>query len=166
MVAIGGSGTFWGPVLGALIYTAVPQLLLDYEDAELMLFGLGMLIVLIVFPRASPAFRRRCETGTAAGERGRHERGAAKDRSTELLFRRTSRRRRSRASTVAAGEIKAVIGPNGAGKSTLFNMIAGVTRATSGRILFDGHRIDTLPTFAAPASGSPAPFRICRSSAR
>jgi branched-chain amino acid transport system permease protein len=29
----------------------VPQLLLDYEDAELMLFGLGMLIVLIVFPR-------------------------------------------------------------------------------------------------------------------
>lgn len=51
MVALGGSGTFWGPVLGALIYTAVPQLLLDYEDAELMLFGLGMLIVLIVFPR-------------------------------------------------------------------------------------------------------------------
>jgi branched-chain amino acid transport system permease protein len=50
MVAIGGSGTFWGPLLGALIYTAVPQLLLDYEDAELMLFGLGMLLVLIVFP--------------------------------------------------------------------------------------------------------------------
>jgi branched-chain amino acid transport system permease protein len=50
MVAIGGSGTYWGPLLGALIYTAVPQLLLDYEDAELMLFGLGMLIVLIVFP--------------------------------------------------------------------------------------------------------------------
>ena len=51
MVALGGSGTFWGPVLGALVYTAVPQLLLGYEDAELMLFGLGMLIVLIVFPR-------------------------------------------------------------------------------------------------------------------
>jgi branched-chain amino acid transport system permease protein len=50
MVAIGGAGTFWGPLLGALIYTAVPQLLLDYEDAELMLFGLGMLFVLIVFP--------------------------------------------------------------------------------------------------------------------
>jgi branched-chain amino acid transport system permease protein len=50
MVAIGGSGTFWGPILGALVYTAVPQLLLDYEDAELMLFGLAMLVVLIVFP--------------------------------------------------------------------------------------------------------------------
>jgi len=50
MVALGGSGTYWGPCLGALIYTAVPQLLLNYEDAELMLFGLGMLVVLIVFP--------------------------------------------------------------------------------------------------------------------
>ncbi|MFT4115488.1 branched-chain amino acid ABC transporter permease [Bradyrhizobium sp.] len=50
MVAIGGSGLFWGPVFGALIYTAVPQLLLEYEDAELMLFGLAMLVVLIASP--------------------------------------------------------------------------------------------------------------------
>ncbi len=50
MVAIGGSGTLLGPVLGALIFTAVPQLLLDYEDSELMLFGLAMIVVLIVLP--------------------------------------------------------------------------------------------------------------------
>jgi branched-chain amino acid transport system permease protein len=50
MVAVGGSGSYWGPVFGALIYTLLPQLLLGYEDAELMLFGLGMLIVLIAFP--------------------------------------------------------------------------------------------------------------------
>lgn len=50
MVALGGSGSYWGPLAGALIYTALPQLLLDYEDAELMLFGLGMLIVLIALP--------------------------------------------------------------------------------------------------------------------
>lgn len=50
VVALGGSGTYWGPLLGALVYTALPQLLLDYEDAELMLFGLGMLVVLIFFP--------------------------------------------------------------------------------------------------------------------
>ena len=47
---------------------------------------------------------------------------------------------------VAPGEIKAVIGPNGAGKSTLFNMIAGVTRPTSGAIWFENQRIDNLPT--------------------
>jgi branched-chain amino acid transport system ATP-binding protein len=60
---------------------------------------------------------------------------------------------------VAAGEIKAVIGPNGAGKSTLFNMIAGVTRATSGHILFDGHRIDALPTFARARLGIARTFQ-------
>ncbi len=50
MVAIGGSGLYWGPLLGALIFTAVPQLLLDYEDLELMLFGLAMIVVLIALP--------------------------------------------------------------------------------------------------------------------
>jgi branched-chain amino acid transport system permease protein len=50
VVAIGGAGSYWGPLLGALTYTALPQLLLDYEDAELMLFGLGMLVVLILLP--------------------------------------------------------------------------------------------------------------------
>lgn len=51
MVAIGGAGSFWGPVLGALIYTLLPQLFVDFQDAELLMFGLGMLGVLIFFPK-------------------------------------------------------------------------------------------------------------------
>ena len=39
---------------------------------------------------------------------------------------------------VARGEICSVIGPNGAGKTSLFNLISGVLRPTSGRIVFDG----------------------------
>ncbi|MCK9907685.1 ABC transporter ATP-binding protein [Microbacteriaceae bacterium K1510] len=61
--------------------------------------------------------------------------------------------------TVRAGEIKAVIGPNGAGKSTLFNMIAGVTRPTSGAIWFDGGRIDALPTFRRARLGIARTFQ-------
>jgi branched-chain amino acid transport system ATP-binding protein len=37
-----------------------------------------------------------------------------------------------------AGEIVCVVGPNGAGKSTLVNAIAGLHRATRGRIVMDG----------------------------
>ena len=39
---------------------------------------------------------------------------------------------------IAPGSTVGVIGPNGAGKTTLFNVISGVTRPTSGRILMDG----------------------------
>lgn len=60
---------------------------------------------------------------------------------------------------VDLGEIKAVIGPNGAGKSTLFNMIAGVTRATSGGIWFDDVRIDGIPTYRRAALGIARTFQ-------
>jgi len=39
---------------------------------------------------------------------------------------------------VMPGRIFSIIGPNGAGKTTLFNMISGVLRTSSGRIIMDG----------------------------
>jgi len=49
--------------------------------------------------------------------------------------------------TVAEGEILALIGPNGAGKSTVFNLINGVFKPDSGRILFAGADITGKPTY-------------------
>ena len=42
---------------------------------------------------------------------------------------------------IRKGEIFALLGPNGAGKTTLINIICGIVRATSGRILADGNDI-------------------------
>lgn len=53
---------------------------------------------------------------------------------------------------LAAGARVAVIGPSGAGKSTLLNAIAGFLPLTSGRILWDGARIDSLAPGQRPIS--------------
>jgi len=42
---------------------------------------------------------------------------------------------------VEPGEIIGVIGPNGAGKSTLFNLLSGVMKPSSGKVIFDGHDV-------------------------
>ena len=45
---------------------------------------------------------------------------------------------------ITKGSITGLIGPNGAGKTTLFNVIAGVHKATSGRVLMEGRDITGL----------------------
>ena len=42
-------------------------------------------------------------------------------------------------------ELLCVVGPNGAGKTTLINTLAGVLRARSGRMVFEGRDITALP---------------------
>ena len=46
---------------------------------------------------------------------------------------------------IEEGSITGLIGPNGAGKTTLFNVIAGVLKPTSGRVLMGGEDITGLP---------------------
>ena len=54
---------------------------------------------------------------------------------------------------VGAGEIIAVIGPNGAGKSTLLLAIAGVVKARSGSVKFDGNDIALMQPEALVSKG-------------
>ncbi len=57
MVALGGWGHYWGPVLGAAIFTAVPELLRKFQDAELLVFGAGMIVVLLFLPQGLVGLR-------------------------------------------------------------------------------------------------------------
>ena len=50
MVALGGWGRYGGAILGALIYTGAPELLRTFQDAQLLIFGAGMIAVLLFFP--------------------------------------------------------------------------------------------------------------------
>jgi putative ABC transport system ATP-binding protein len=46
--------------------------------------------------------------------------------------------------TVARGEFVAVVGPSGSGKSTLINMLTGIDRPTSGRVMVAGTNLNRL----------------------
>jgi len=54
---------------------------------------------------------------------------------------------------VNQSEIVALVGSNGAGKTTLVNTISGLVRPASGSVLFQGERIDTLPSHAIVGLG-------------
>jgi putative ABC transport system ATP-binding protein len=45
---------------------------------------------------------------------------------------------------IPAGDFVAIMGPSGSGKTTLLNLLGGIDHVTSGEILFDGRRVDTL----------------------
>jgi len=55
--------------------------------------------------------------------------------------------------SVGRGEFVAVIGPNGAGKSTLLSAIAGLTRAGSGTMSYDGRPLSAEGTAARVERG-------------
>ena len=64
--------------------------------------------------------------------------------------------------TIPQGSIVSLIGPNGAGKTTFFNMLTGVYKPTSGRILFDGTDVTGKPPHAITQLGIGRTFQNIR----
>ncbi len=64
--------------------------------------------------------------------------------------------------TVRAGEVLSVVGPNGAGKTTLFNLITGVLRPDSGRVLFNDRDVTGLPPHRLARPGMARTFQNIR----
>lgn len=63
---------------------------------------------------------------------------------------------------IQSGSITSIIGPNGAGKSTLFNLITGYLPLSSGRIAFQGRRIDGMATNRIAELGVARAFQMAR----
>ena len=59
-------------------------------------------------------------------------------------------------------ELLAIIGPNGSGKTTLFNVINGVLKPDSGRILLEGRDITGEPPYRRVEMGIARTFQIPR----
>src|SRR5437870_7924241 len=64
--------------------------------------------------------------------------------------------------TIPRGAIVSLIGPNGAGKTTFFNMITGVYKPTSGRVVFDGADVSGRPPHQITERGIGRTFQNIR----
>ena len=155
IAALGGAGTLFGPLVGALI-------LIPLQTATNTWFGgggTGLTYILyggiiVVIARFEPGGMFELWDRIAPRALG----------AQACCLRRTRSPRPSAAScavrdadlAVEEGEIVGLIGPNGAGKSTFFNCLAGDMAPTAGRIVFAGEDVTRcLAGSACPARHRP-----------
>jgi branched-chain amino acid transport system ATP-binding protein len=64
--------------------------------------------------------------------------------------------------TIPQDSTVSLIGPNGAGKTTFFNMLTGVYKPTSGRVVLDGEDVTAMPPHAITERGIGRTFQNIR----
>ncbi|MEV4347236.1 branched-chain amino acid ABC transporter ATP-binding protein/permease [Actinoplanes sp. NPDC049596] len=64
--------------------------------------------------------------------------------------------------TVATGEIRGIVGPNGSGKTTLFNVISGLYKPTTGRVIFRGDDLTGRAPYRLARAGMARTFQNLR----
>jgi len=151
MVVAGGKGTLAGPVVGAVLFTALPEALRAATSWQWQMLAYGVILVLLVFflPRGIvPALTQLVsddptEPGRAHSRPPTVQAGLAAPVTATLAIRELSVRFGGVAALggvsfdVRPGTITSLIGPNGAGKTTAFNAITGYLRPAGGRVTYE-----------------------------
>ncbi len=144
---LGGVGTMRGVLLGAALFTVLPEVLRVAPTWRLVIYGLLLLVIVIRAPEGLDAMFRRASRADGPvsavmpileieGLTKRFLGVTAVDRVDLVL---------------EPGELVSLIGPNGSGKTTLFNCITGYLPADGGHVRFRGRDITGAP-----------PHRVCR----
>ena len=63
MVILGGSGTLWGPVAGAIVFTLLPELLRMAPEIRSLLYGALLFVIVLYLPRGMAAWFGRPAPG-------------------------------------------------------------------------------------------------------
>lgn len=146
-VIVGGSGTLFGPLLGALLIVLLPEMLSDFAEYRLLIFSALLLGVLWVAPRGvlgtlaslwlrpSPAFASPTVNAQLLAQHFAQADSNSGLKVSDIGIRFGGVQAAQGVSFAALpGTITSIIGPNGAGKTTVLNMISGFYAPDSGSI--------------------------------
>jgi branched-chain amino acid transport system permease protein len=180
LVILGGAGTLWGPVTGAVLWiffqAVAKDIPLIQAHPEFRTGFLALIVVILMILRPGGIISKRLEltrargrTEAPEGELIVNERDTPVAAGEPVL--KVENVKQVFGGLVALeavtfelrhGEVLGLMGPNGAGKSTLLNAISGVTRATSGTIELGGEQTQSLESSAVSMRGIARTFQTVR----
>ncbi|MGE0749291.1 MAG: ATP-binding cassette domain-containing protein [Variibacter sp.] len=171
MAALGGVGTLFGAILGAIAYAGLEDVLksasLVGPLAEHWPLALGVILIAVVLlaPRGiaglfPSAAAEKDGTGPPPEKIDAPREGCAV--AVENLTRRFGGLVAVNDVTLALAPAKvhAIIGPNGAGKTTFISMLSGLLKPTSGHVLIDGTDVSGWPPYAMARHGVGRSYQI------
>ena len=166
MAVVGGLGTLSGPVLGAIVFTYLPEKLQFFAEYQFMVYGLILLLSFVLLPRGLAGLllpRTRFIKAVTPLAPPPEERSSVVSpaawkgpllRAEEVAINFQGLRALDNVSIeLKPGHILGLVGPNGSGKSTLVNIISGIYKPNEGRVLFEGKSITGLPDHKVARQG-------------
>ena len=167
VVIIGGSGTVFGPLVGAVIVVLLPEFLSDFAEYRLLFFGGLLLVVMWLAPSGivGAVMARLRKAGPDTDKNGVAD---IPDISAFLSRENADpklvvdglaisfggvRAVKGLDFTAPAGKITSIIGPNGAGKTTVLNMIGGFYKPGHGHIRLDDVDLAGMPSHMVSRAG-------------
>jgi branched-chain amino acid transport system permease protein len=174
VVILGGTGTLFGPVIGAFIFVLLEDLLSGLTEHWLLIMGAFIVAVVLLLPNGIAGLllhmtRNVPRSGSQPGIYTNTQRMGDEEAAKDGLILETENLTKRFSGVVAvncvslrftAGKVHAVIGPNGAGKTTLINLLSGELPPTDGRIRYRGRDITGQPSDSVSRMGIGRSFQI------
>ena len=187
MLVVGGTGSAVGAVLGTALLTALPEALRFLKEWYLVLYGVGVILIIIFIPEGLASLGLRWRKQTPPDSKG----AANVSISNELLDSSNlslpsidSRDKRTEDAllvvqsvtqtfggltaldgvsvSVLPGTIHAVIGPNGSGKTTFLNVLSGAYTPDTGSVKLLGKELMGERPSAIAVAGMSRTFQNIR----
>jgi branched-chain amino acid transport system permease protein len=175
IVVVGGTASLAGSIIGAVLLTALPELLRNVQALQEIGYGVLLLVFVIFAPRGIAGTLRqmgwlrreafvapgsiKIVDGPEPGNRPKPQIAQGYSTRPLLQIERLSVKFDGLVASdnvdlrINRGEIHGLIGPNGAGKTTLFNTISGLVVPATGKIIFDGEDVTALPAHTRATRG-------------